>query len=330
MPKLREVGEFEALRRLIAARRSGPGVVIGPGDDAAVLAPGSGREIVVTTDSLVEGRHFLPEWLEPRGRGARLATMNLSDLAAMGAEPRWALLSLGLRADHDLDALLVLQEGVSDTLVRFGATLVGGNLTAVDGPEWYDLALLGEVASGRAWKRSAAQAGDLIMVSGSPGRAGAGLRLARRLGTAARESRWRPLIEAWCVPVARIALSRALLDTGAVRAAIDLSDGLAADLERMAAASGVGVEADLGALPADPDLESAAAQLGIEPTALRLGASDDYELILAIDPGAREAVVAAARDDGVPLTIIGSAAEGSGVSWRGGPSGMAGFDHFSS
>jgi len=329
VPKLREVGEFEALRRLIDARRPGSGVVIGPGDDAAVLAPGSGREIVVTTDALVEGRHFLPEWLEPPARGARLATMNLSDLAAMAAEPRWATLSLGLRQDHDLDALLELQRGVDETLAPLGAAIVGGNLTAVEGSEWYDLALIGEVAAGAAWKRSGARAGDFIMVSGSPGRAGAGLRLARRLGEGARDPRWRSLIDAWRMPVARIALSRALLPTGAVRAAIDLSDGLAADLERMARASAVAVEVDLGALPVDPDLENAATELGIEAAALRLGASDDYELILAVAPGRDESIARAASEVGVSLHVIARAAKGSGVVWRGGPA-AAGYDHFSS
>lgn len=330
MPRLSEIGEVEVLRRLIATRRDANGVVVAPGDDAAVLAPTAGHDLVVTTDSQVEGRHFLPEWLGPAARGVRLATANLSDLAAMAAEPRWALLSLGVRVGHPLDALLDLQRGVDETLARFGAAIVGGNLTAVEGPEWYDLTLIGEAAPGKAWTRAGARPGDLIAVSGFPGRAGAGLRLALRLGEAARQPEWAEVTEAWRAPVARIELARALLATDAVRAAIDVSDGLGGDLEHLAAASGVAVAADVASLPADPVLERAAAALEMEPAALRLGASDDYELLLAVDAAAREPVAQAAGRIGVALHFIGRAIAGSGVTWRGSPSRpIAGFDHFS-
>ena len=330
MPSLRDVGELEALRRLTAARTPEPGVVVGPGDDAAVLAIAPGCEIVATTDAMVEGRHFLPEWLDARGCGARLATMNLSDLAAMGAEPRWALLSLGLRGDHDLDALLELQLGASETLEPWGGVIVGGNLTAVDGAEWYDLALIGDVAAGAAWRRSGARPGDRIAVSGFPGRAGAGLRLTRRSPGEARSAGWRELVDAWRAPAARLELARALRATGRVRAAIDVSDGLAGDLEKLAAASRVAVEAEVASLPPDPLLERAAAALGVDVAALRLGPSDDYDLIVAVDPGGEQEVVRAARGAGTPLSFIGVARDGTGVMWR---DAMAAaprsFDHFS-
>lgn len=330
MARLRDVGEIEALRQLIAARGSAPGVVVGPGDDAAVLAPAAGRELVVTTDAMVEGRHFLPGWLAPRGRGARLASANLSDLAAMAAEPRWALLSIGLRGEHELEALLDFQRGVAETLASAGAAIVGGNLTGIEGPEWYDLTLIGEVARGATWTRSGARAGDVLAVSGFPGRAAAGLELVRHLGEAAREPQWAPLVAAWCAPLARTELARALAATGAVRAAIDLSDGLAGDLEQLCQASGVGAEVDPGALSPDPLIERAAAMLGRSAGELRRGPSDDYELILAIDSTRRAAVEEAARAIAVPLAFFGRTVAGSGVTWGGAPGRTAGFDHFGS
>lgn len=118
MPTVRELGEVEVLRRLAAARRAPAGTVVDAGDDAAVMTPSAGHELVATTDTQVEGCHFLPEWLEPTRLGARLAVANLSDLAAMCASPRWALLSLGVRADHDAEALLAFQRGLADALER--------------------------------------------------------------------------------------------------------------------------------------------------------------------------------------------------------------------
>jgi thiamine-monophosphate kinase len=304
MPGLRDLGEVETLRRLAAARRAPPGTVVDAGDDAAVLRIRPDHELVATTDTQVEGRHFLPEWLDAVRIGARLATANLSDLAAMRATPRWALVSLGVRPEHDVAALIELQRGLAVELARHGAGIVGGNLTAVEGAEWYGLTLLGEVARGAAWTRHGARPGDLLLVSGHPGRAGAGARVAQRLGESARAPEWRALLEAWLEPAARAALALALGE--GVTAAIDLSDGLAGDLMRLLEASGVGALLDEAAFPADPELTRAAQALGVDARSLVLGPSDDYELLLAIDPAAREATLAAARGAGVSLTAIGT------------------------
>ena len=305
MASLRDLGEIEAVRRLIAERGAASGVALGPGDDAALLEPTAALALVATTDTFVEGTHYVPAWSEPARVGARLAAANLSDLAAMAARPRWALLTIGARPDSTIDSLVQLQHGLASALARHGAGIAGGNLTAVEDAEWFTLTLLGEVEAGRAWRRSGARPGDKVAITGYPGRAGAGLELSRTLGADAKAPAWRALLDAWLAPVARVPLALDLARTGAVRAAIDVSDGLAGDLARVCGASGVGATLSAAAWPRDADLERASIALGQDLDTLRLGPSDDYELLLAIDPARRAAAEEVARGHGVPLATIG-------------------------
>jgi thiamine-monophosphate kinase len=329
MPRLREVGEFEAIRRL-ARRGAAAGVVIGSGDDAAVLRPDPDRDLVATTDAFVEGRHWLREWMSPVEVGARLAHANLSDLAAMAAVPRWALVAIGARPDQELDELVEMERGLERALDAQGAVVVGGNLSAVAGEAWWTVTLLGDVERGRAWTRASARPGDLLAVTGHPGRAGAAVRLVH--AGLARAEEWRPLLDAWIRPASRVALARALAATGAVTAAIDLSDGLAADLGHLAAASGTGATLErLG--PEDALLDRAAAALGIGVETVRLGASDDYELLMTLDPARRESCELVCQAQRVPFTVLGTVAAESGrlTLDRGGqrtPIEPAGYDHF--
>jgi thiamine-monophosphate kinase len=334
VPRLRDVGEFEAIRRLTAGRGAGAGVMLGSGDDAAVLRPTVGMDLVATTDTFVEGRHWLPEWISETALGARLAVANLSDLAAMAATPRWALLSIGARPESELDALIAVQQGLERSLSACGATIVGGNLTGVEGAEWLSLTLLGEVNPGQAWTRAGGRAGDLVAVSGAPGRAGAGARLARALGGEARVADFVAVIDAWIQPRARTSFALRLATTGAVRAAVDLSDGIAGDLSHLCTASGVGAELDERAWPDDPALARAAEVLRTTVSDLRLAPSDDYELLLAVDPAERAACERLAREEEVPLAFIGRLTEAAGVLSLLGGDGRArplpgdGYDHF--
>lgn len=340
------VGEFERIRSLIAGLPAGDGVVVGPGDDAAVLRPSEGHDLVVTTDTFVEGRHFRRELLSPAEAGARFAAANRSDLAAMAARPRWAVLALVLPESWSAAAGAAFEHACAHALAADGAAIVGGNLSSGDTFS-ATLTLLGETPRDAAWTRAGARAGDVIAVTGVPGSAAAFVAIALWGSPPSRERVPAALIERFISPPSRIALARALAGSGAVRAAIDVSDGLAADLGRLAEASGVGVAIEAGALPSDPALREAARLLsafagqerGVLPAAeagllehLQLGPSDDYELLLAIEPGRLEAARAAAKVAGAALTPIGRCVSGSGLTLEGGGATRAleprGWDHF--
>src|SRR5262249_20269527 len=158
-----------------------------------------------------------------------------SDLAAMAARPRWGLITMGLRADHELGDLIALDGGIAQALADHGAALVGGNFTAVAGEEWLSLTLLGDVEAEPAWTGAGARGGDPVAVPGFPGRAAAALALFARAGAPAAGTWWAPLADAWRAPASRVSFARRAAQLDAVTAAVDLSDGLVADLGHLAA-----------------------------------------------------------------------------------------------
>ncbi|MDZ7789571.1 MAG: thiamine-phosphate kinase [Xanthomonadales bacterium] len=233
------MGEFELIERIRERASAGSGVVVGIGDDAAVLAPTTGHELVVTTDSIVLDRHFTADW-PAADVGHLAANANLSDLAAMGARPRWALLALTLPEPDEawLDGFL---DGFLDAAAGVGVVLVGGNLAR--GPLNIGVELIGEVPAGQAVTRRGARSGDRVVVTGTLGDAAAALRLGDGAAPALRQRLHRPR--------ARLAAGEAL--RGRARAMIDLSDGLLADLGHLLS-EGQGAELDLDALPASAAL----------------------------------------------------------------------------
>ena len=319
MPPERESpGEFERIRDIVTSLPKGEGVVVGPGDDAAVLRPRVGRDLVVTSDAFVEGRHWRREMLDPAAIGRRLAAANLSDLAAMAALPRWAMVSVGAPPQADPAELRAIESAMAAALNAEGAAIVGGNLTATDGPAWISVTLIGDVERGAHWSRLGARAGDVLAVTGHPGRAAATLALATATSPPTFEHVPLGLAEAFANPPCRVRAAAAMAKAGGVNGAIDLSDGLAGDLAHLCAASGVGAVVFERKLLEDPQLTLAARALAAlradavpppSPEALveqfRFAPGDDYELLLAIEPGRFDACADAAREAGAPLTRIG-------------------------
>ena len=284
------VTEFALIARIRARARTDDDVLVGIGDDAAVLQPQSGRALVATTDSLVLDRHFRADW-PAADVGHLAAAVNLSDIAAMGARPRWALLALTLPVADErwLDGFLDGFLGLCDP---FDVGLVGGNLSS--GPLNVGVQLLGDVDPACAVRRGSARAGDLLAVTGTLGDAAAALALADTAPAALRERLRRPL--------PRVAAGQALASQ--VSAMIDVSDGLLADLGHLLG-HGLGARITVDDLPTSPAL----AESFPEPTRrwpLQLSGGNDYELLVSLAPDRRESAQARCAALGLPLTVIGS------------------------
>lgn len=294
-------GEFALIDRHFA--RPTPSAVLGPGDDCALLQPSPGMQLAVTTDMLVAGTHFLPD-TDPARLGWKALAVNLSDLAAMGAAPRWALLAGALPA-VDEAWIAKFAEGFFACAGEYGVDVVGGDTTR--GPLNICITAIGEVAPGQALRRDGAQAGDLIWVSGRPGLAALGL--AQLQGRLALPEPWRRLcVGALEKPRPRVALGQAL--TGIATAAIDVSDGLLADLGHIGERSGLAADVRLVQLPQLRDLagsgEAYNADLRRIALECQLAGGDDYELCFTTSPGATQAVAAIAARLELPLWCIGT------------------------
>lgn len=289
---------IEWLRRHLPA--PGPDIVVGIGDDAAVLRPPRNAYLVQTTDALVDGVHISTRLMTPEAIGRRAVAVNLSDLAAMAARPDWLLLSLVLPDHFPVAAFEALVTGAAETARAAGAAIVGGNITRTSGPLVIDVTVTGHVRPRRLLRRDTARAGDELWLTGSVGGAAAGLAMleAGDLGDAACVARYttpRPrLREAW-----------AMARDGAARAAIDLSDGLADAVRQLAAASGTGARLDASALPLEPGAVAWQQARGRDPIHEALHASDDYELLFAVGPKAGGRLRAARASVATPFTRIG-------------------------
>lgn len=316
-------------------------VILGPGDDAAVIAPDPGP-VVATTDMLVESVDFLPGE-DPEVIGRRAVAVNLSDLAAMGAQPRWFLLSIGLPAARGEDFALAIARGAIERGGQFGSRLVGGDLSSA-AATLVSVAMWG-APEGRPLTRSGASAGEAVYLSGSPGRAAAGLLLARRLEAFSRHgaqpmprfgglsmSHVEELLRAYRDPEPRVALGAELARGSLATAVIDVSDGLGVDAGRLARASGVLLALDADALPATESLRTFCEVENTSPVELIVSGGDDYELLFCAPETAAEGLRQASIRAGVAVTRIGRVLAGSGVTLRQGRRereiGNAGHDHF--
>jgi thiamine-monophosphate kinase len=280
---LSDIGEFGLIDRIHELLgKEGlktPGVTLGIGDDTASFRPREGYEMLVTCDSMVEGRHYLPEHITPLDVGRRAMALNVSDVGAMGGRPLYALVSLGLKSETLVADVEAIYRGFIAELNPFGASVIGGNVTKTEHAMFIDITLIGEVEKDKMVRRSGARAGDAILVTGYPGESAAGLHLllnAQPLGDLSKH----PLVQAYNTPSHRAREGEAIGRSGYATAMIDTSDGFLGDLGHICEESRVGAALILEKLPMRKDLKEAAAQLGKDPFELALQESDDYELII--------------------------------------------------
>lgn len=307
---------IEAISRSVA---SGEGVLVGIGDDTAILEMGSG-DLVLTTDMLVEGVHFDPAAISTTDLGYKSIVVNVSDVAAVAGSPRYATVGLALPSGTPSGWVIDLYRGMVDACGEYGLSIVGGDLSRSERVV-ISVTIAGEVPSGRALTRAGASPGEVVAVTGCLGAAAGGLKVDPKDVL----TEWgRALSEAQARPVARVGEAQILAGSGA-SAMMDLSDGLSTDLQRLCAASGVGATLDLASLPVCDGLE----HLDVDPLDLALNGGEDYELLVAISSDAVEVATAKLKEHfGVPFTVVGEITETSGIMADGRPLKAKGWDHF--
>jgi thiamine-monophosphate kinase len=300
------IGEFEIIARYFTRQTGDSDVVLGVGDDAAVLAVDG--LMAVTVDTLVAGVHF-PDGMAPHLLGYRLMAVNLSDLAAMGAQPRWCTLALTLPSADEvwLDGF---SRGLFELAARFGVSLVGGDLTR--GPLTATLQLMGRVERERMMTRRGGNVGDDIYVTGTLGDSSAGIMLIMERSAAPAGSAAAALKERFYRPVPRVSAGLAL--GSLVTAAIDISDGLLADLGHICEASGCGATIDVERVPISAELLSMFPPQ--ETLAHALGGGDDYELCFTAPPSRAEEIEAVLEASGTLVRRIGQLVPGREVICR--------------
>lgn len=334
--RLADVGEFALIARLTAGLSSRPDVALGAGDDAAALDLGADQLLLATCDAQVEGRHFLPNIATPYEIGYKALAVNLSDIAAMGGEPLWALVSLIASPDMDVATVEGIYDGLRALADRYHVAIVGGNISSTTGPLTIDITALGRAPRARMMTRAGARPGDHLLVTGALGAGLAGLRAFTTTSPLDVAPEALAHVRSRMVtPEPRIREGLALAESRMVTAMMDLSDGLAGDLAHICERSHVGALVFAGALPVDGATRAVAHALGADVTTLALYGGDDYELLFTTPPADTERALAALAALGASATIIGeitSVAAGMRVRGLDGaisPLAARGWDHLS-
>jgi thiamine-monophosphate kinase len=326
--------EDRLVEKLAALASPDAAILVGPGDDAAVVAREAGL-LAATTDMLVEGVDFLPDE-DPERLGRRAAAVNLSDLAAIGAEPEFFLLAIGFPPERGEALPLAIARGACARSAEFGGRLVGGDLSSA--PQLVITVAFWGRPVARPLTRSGARPGDVLYVSGHPGEAAGGLRLARliaafrspatRVAELSFEHQKR-LLAAYRDPAPRVTLGLFLAREDLATSVIDVSDGLGVDAGRVARASGVRLLLERSRLPLSAALVAFAAMEEIDPVDLAIGGGDDYELLFSVRPTDTSRLEEGAAALGVPVRAIGRVGAGAGVvlDGPGGPREIADLGH---
>lgn len=335
---LKETGEFGLIgliSRLLPA--SPPDVVVGIGDDVAVLKTSGPEYLLATCDAQVEGVHFNRDIISPYQLGRRAIAINVSDIAAMGGNPLWALVSLAIPETTEIGYIEELYRGMREQAGLAGAAIVGGNLSRIMSGFVIDITLLGQTAPDQLVRRSGAKPGDAVLVTGFPGESRAGLELVRRpdldVSTRSRAS----AVERHLTPQPRLREGQILARSGLVHAMVDVSDGVLADLGHICEASRVGAVVGIGGLPlSDAAMEICAAS-GEELLGWVLSGGEDYELLFSVEPGDVPRIQKLLEDEtGLRCSRIGTITDEAGavrlVHPDGTEAGLAkgrrGWDHF--
>ena len=333
MTDLATVGDLTELELIARIERRLPPppawMPVGIGDDAAVVEPERNRLEVLSVDALVEGVHFDRAFTPPSAIGHRALAVNLSDLAAMGAAPRLCLLSLALPPDWSIDEFDGMIGGLTALAARHGVHVAGGNLTRSPGPLLIDVTVSGTVKRRQALTRAGARPGDELFVTGALGAATAGLQM---LEADSRADPTGPCVRRFLYPEPRVQTGKLLGRNRAASACVDLSDGLADGVHRIAERSGVGAVIDSAAVPVDPAARAWLESLTPDVAMAALTGGDDYELLFTVRPRTRGRLKAVMRSAEVPVTRIGVCTADRGVILRSG--GLAdrpmpgGYTHF--
>lgn len=310
--RVRHVGEFALIDRLINALPEitrGSSLVHGAGDDCATWKT-EGDRSVVTADAMVANVHFRLEWTDWRSLGHKLLAVNLSDLASMGARPRLAIVTLTLTGDELVSDLEDMYRGMGELAGIYNVVIAGGDIVRTNGPQVLNLTAIGDsVADQPLMLRSAAQPGDMVMVSGTLGASAAGWRLLENPNPEAKSADL--LIADHLRPQPRISLGQWLAKSG-VRCCMDLSDGLAGDLPKILAASGAGATIDTQKIPVVPAVRSLFPNDWLD---LAIRGGEDYELLFTASPSIVDRLIAESSEVGATLTVIGQITEKSSLIW---------------
>ena len=303
-PRLREFQLIEHVRRLFG--RTGPSVILGIGDDAAIIKPPSGCHLLLTTDLLVEDIHFTLSTSTYEDIGYKAAVANLSDIAAMGGTPHAFAISIAIPSSGTASAMDKLYRGLMAACRAYGVSLIGGDTSGSRHGLFLSVTLTGYVAPKRILRRDGARIGDIVYVTGTLGDSLAGLQLLHaRTKKELRRSDIRYLIARHHRPTPRVQTGQFLAARGLATAAIDVSDGLSGDLVHLCEQSAVGVEIDAAALPFSRACRAYAAATKTDPIQLALRGGEDYELLFTVPAARHAALERLRRHAGCRLTPIG-------------------------
>jgi thiamine-monophosphate kinase len=336
--RIGELGEFELIRRISKSLPDPPSdVVVGIGDDVAVLDVSGPEYLLATCDVQVENIHFLRAAITPCQLGRKIIAINVSDIAACGGRPTWALVSLALAPDTGVDFVDGLYSGMQEEIQAAGAAIVGGNLSGIRGEIVIDLSLLGTVAPERLVLRKGARTGDVVLVTGTLGDSRAGLELILHPGLEVERELGDRVRARHLTPRARLREGRTLAATGRIHAMADVSDGVLGDLGHICRASGVQAEIWPESLPISPECGKVAEVAGRDAVRWALTGGEDYELLFTADPAhvsdirqrleaeTGTSCQAIGRITGVGDTVLIRSRDGKSTDYGQGP---GGWDHF--